>query len=58
MQFASYISIYIYSCLARILSESEDPIKLAIACHDVGQYIERVPLGKKYWLIIFIITDH
>lgn len=43
------ILFYNIRCLARILSESEESIKLAIACHDVGQYIDHVPLGKKYF---------
>lgn len=37
----------ILKCLALLLEKSEDPEKLAIACNDIGQYIEHVPLGKR-----------
>lgn len=36
-----------FRLLAGIISDCHDPKKLAIACHDIGQYIENNPHGKK-----------
>ncbi|EIN07746.1 ATPase V1 complex subunit H [Punctularia strigosozonata HHB-11173 SS5] len=37
--------------LVKLLRESEDPVVLAVAAHDVGQYVKHYPQGKK------ILTD-
>ncbi|KAF9052770.1 armadillo-type protein [Panaeolus papilionaceus] len=34
--------------LIKILQESKDPIVLAVAAHDIGQYVKHYERGKKY----------
>ena len=34
--------------LARVLATSTHPPSLAVACHDIGQYVKHYPQGKKY----------
>mmetsp|Transcript_2434 Transcript_2434/g.5221 ORF Transcript_2434/g.5221 Transcript_2434/m.5221 type:complete len:450 (+) Transcript_2434:126-1475(+) len=33
--------------LAEMLSKSQDPVTLAVACHDLGEFVTLHPLGKK-----------
>ncbi len=33
--------------LLKLLNESKDPIVLAVAAHDVGQYVKHYERGKK-----------
>mmetsp|Transcript_13147 Transcript_13147/g.24239 ORF Transcript_13147/g.24239 Transcript_13147/m.24239 type:complete len:446 (+) Transcript_13147:98-1435(+) len=33
--------------LAEMLSKSQDPMTLAVACHDLGEFVTLHPLGKK-----------
>jgi hypothetical protein len=44
----------IYKCLSfndsiliRLLKESTEPVVLAVAAHDIGQYVKHYDLGKK-----------
>ena len=39
--------------LIKLLSESHDPIVLAVAAHDVGQYVKHYERGKKSVLVPF-----
>lgn len=34
--------------LIRLLSDSSDPTVLAVASHDIGQYVKHYERGKKY----------
>lgn len=36
--------------LLRLLNESNDPVVLAVAAHDVGQYVKHYDRGKKWVL--------
>lgn len=35
------------SILIKLLKESTEPVVLAVAAHDVGQYVKHYDLGKK-----------
>jgi hypothetical protein len=35
------------SILIRLLKESTEPVVLAVAAHDIGQYVKHYDLGKK-----------
>lgn len=37
-----------YRVLVELLSNSQDPLVLAVASHDIGQYVKHYPRGKKY----------
>lgn len=34
--------------LVELLKNSQDPLVLAVASHDIGQYVKHYPRGKKY----------
>jgi V-type H+-transporting ATPase subunit H len=34
--------------LVKLLKESSDPVVLAVAAHDVGQYVKHYDRGKKF----------
>ena len=38
----------IYRQLIRVLKESNDPVVLAVAAHDIGQYVKHYERGRKY----------
>lgn len=40
----------------KLLSESKDPVVLAVAAHDVGQYVKHYDSGKK-WVVLFNILQ-
>lgn len=42
------LSVLINRTLLRLLKDSADPIVLAVAAHDVGQYVKHYERGKKY----------
>lgn len=42
----------LYRILIRLLKESDDPIVLAVASHDIGQYVKHYDRGKKYVLLL------
>ena len=48
------IQFCIYRILARLLSQSNDNVVLAIAAHDLGQYVKYYPNGKKYGWYFYI----
>jgi V-type H+-transporting ATPase subunit H len=37
-----------FRALALILSSSTDHVALAVAAHDIGQYVKFLPQGRKY----------
>ena len=37
-----------FSILARLISTSNSPTVLAVAAHDIGQYVKFYPAGKKF----------
>jgi V-type H+-transporting ATPase subunit H len=39
-----------YRVLVELLKDSQDPLVLAVASHDIGQYVKHYPRGKKYTL--------
>jgi V-ATPase subunit H len=39
--------IFLSRTLIKVLKESSDPIVLAVAAHDVGQYVKHYERGKK-----------
>lgn len=49
----------LFSCqsriLIRLLQESADPLVLAVAAHDLGQYVKHYERGKKYVSSFLII---
>lgn len=42
------LTIHLCRILIRLLKESNDPVVLAVAAHDVGQYVKHYERGKKY----------
>lgn len=45
--FTIIILIWGFRTLIKLLNEAHDPIVLAVAVHDVGQYIKHYKQGKK-----------
>ena len=43
----TYRSLPFYRTLIKLLKESDDPTVLAVAAHDVGQYVKHYERGKK-----------
>ena len=39
--------------LVGVLEESQNPVAIAVAAHDLGEYVRYYPRGKKYKLIQF-----
>lgn len=39
-----------FRVLVKLLKESTDPVVLAVAAHDIGQYTKYYERGKKYVL--------
>lgn len=37
--------------LVELLDNSQDPLVLAVASHDIGQYVKHYERGKKYILL-------
>lgn len=43
--------------LVHLLEKSNDPVVLAVACYDVGEYVRHYPRGKQY-VHFFIVYDN
>jgi V-type H+-transporting ATPase subunit H len=43
-----FLSLCTHRTLIKLLQESQDPVVLAVAAHDVGQYVKHHSQGKKY----------
>ena len=39
---------HLLRCLIGILKESSNPTAMAVASHDLGEYVRYYPRGKKY----------
>lgn len=46
-----------FRLLAEVLHNSIDPQRLAVACSDIGRYVEQHPVGKRYIYFQSIVTD-
>ena len=40
----------------KLLNESKDPLVLAVAAHDVGQYVKHCDRGKQYVLCFTVVS--
>ena len=47
---SSLLIIWFVRTLIKLLNDSQDPVVLAVAVHDLGQYIKHYKQGKKYVL--------
>lgn len=47
-------SLQFYRTLIKLLKESHDPTVLAVAAHDVGQYVKHYERGKKSVQVPFL----
>ena len=45
----AYVPTSDNSILIKLLDDSSDPIVLAVAVHDLGQYVKHCDRGKKYY---------
>jgi len=43
----SWSDVFFSRTLIKVLKDSSDPIVLAVAAHDVGQYVKHYERGKK-----------
>lgn len=44
---ASYVD-FSFRVLVKLLQDSTEPLVLAVAAHDIGQYVKHYERGKKY----------
>lgn len=52
-----HLTIYLKSycrILTKLLEVSDDPQVLAVAAHDVGEYVRHYPRGKRYGNLGFV----
>lgn len=40
--------------LVGVLEESQNPVAIAVAAHDIGEYVRYYPRGKKYVLHVIV----
>lgn len=44
--------LFLLRKLLQLLDTSQDPVVLAVAVHDIGQYVKHHERGKKYVFLI------
>ena len=44
--------------LTRLLEVSDDPQVIAVAAHDVGEYVRHYPRGKRYGFLVAAAVPH
>lgn len=43
---------FLYRILTRLLEVSDDPQVIAVAAHDIGEYVRHYPRGKRYGMFL------